>query len=427
MISLRGQLPLRKSSVWGQFRQVEVVPIRYGRQRGRALQYDSSRLRWVWADHPSLIITGVYVDGQQHFGWQWRNFTDSAGQAVTLIEFAQPVALDATVEAIGTGKVSATTGLAITTPGAIIADLAALAGRTVDASWLDYEAVTLGIICAGAVTGETSLQAAIGDICTSVGAVFAPRGKMFARVYPGGVDDTAGGSAEDGWIIPSEQILAAESALDDLVNTVIVNYGHRDGNPSAVIELDCPDAVARYGKREITIEASWIADARVAEALGRRQIREYAEPRFRVTLTGQGDIRPLGTVIPGTGGIVPANQAIVLACNYDPNTDQTSEIIIERTTRTGATIRIVRQSSVIEDAQLTAAGIETFGTERRIKLLDSTGAPLANCQVRLRDITRISDAGGFVTFPVADTPPGSHILTVTKPDGTSLSFTILIT
>lgn len=416
MISLRTILPLRQASVWGQFAAPDVVPVRYGAQRGRAIQYDRSKLRFVWADHASQIVTAVYVDGQLSLGWTWRNQSDVTGRAVTMIEFAQPQS--GAVTAVGVGKTDPTSGSPITRPGAIIADLARLGGRTLDVSWLDYEAARLGIECAGSIDAlDTTLQGAISAICQSIGAVYAARGHVFARIYPGGLYDGGSAASEGGITIPATDLRTADTTADAVVNAVLIEYAYRDDAPAAAIELDCPDSIARFGRRELRLEARWIGDARVAEAYARRLITAYAEPRWEISADTAGDVRPLVVLYPGTDVEGPEPEAtIALAGSYEPTTETTSGLVFERLRPTGAEIRIVRQASLIEDAQLSTATVETIGTTRRIKLLDAQGGPLANAKVVLNGtVTRYSDGAGYVIFPVADTPPGTHTLTITDP------------
>lgn len=426
MISMRTTLPLRQSSVWGQFATVETIPVRYGQQRGRAVQYDNSRLRWVWADHASQIITGVFVDGQLSLGWAWRNQSDVTGRPVTMIEFAQPQSGEVT--AVGIGKIDPESGQPMTRPGQIIADLGRIGGRTLDLSWLDYEAVRLGIVCSGSIDAQdVTLQAAIGEICGSIGALYSPRGHVFARIYPGGLFDGGDAEQEGGIPVPAQDLRTADSSLDLVVNALVIAYAFRDGSAAAAIELDCPDSIARYGRREQRIEARWLGDARVAEAYARRILTAYAEPRWIVSADTQGDVRPLGVVYPAAGARGPeVESAIALAGSYDPTRNVTTGLTFERTRPTGAAIRIVRQSTMIEETQLSTATVETVGTTRRIKLLNAQGGPLANAKVVLNGtITRYSDGAGYVIFPVADTPPGTHTLTITDP-GTNAVTTVQI-
>lgn len=430
---MQSDLPLRTSAVWGQFGEVAVIPHRYGRVRGTAQRYDNTGRRYVWADHASERITEVYVDGQRTSGWVWRNAQDVTGHAVTMIELTTPTTGD--VEAVGFGKVDATSGALLTNPGQIISDIMVnIAGRSAhDTTWLTFEASKLGIVCAGQIDDTITLQSAIGDVCESIGALYSPRGRTFARIYPGGLFDTyraLGTEAiyESGWTIGVDRVTSAETSRDRIVNAVTVRFDFRDDTASQTIELDCPDSIARFGRRERTIDARWIADANVANAVAARLLAWYSEPSWLYAADEvPHDIRTLSVVHwSGTTDLPAPNSAVVLASQYDP-IDRESSIEFERLTETGAEIRLVRQGSTIEPQQLTQATVQTSGDQRRIKLVTTTGEPMANVTVVLDGtITRQSDAGGFVVFPLHATPPGIHTLTITDQAGNTTTMQLLI-
>lgn len=433
-LPLSANLPLRTSAVWGVFGEVETIPHRYGRNRGRALRYDNTGRRYVWADHASERITAVYVDGQATRAWVWRNSSDVTGRPITLIELSQPTASEVTAE--GFGKVNADSGALIDNPADIIADIVVqIAGRAApDLSWLGYEADKLGISCAGTISdADISVQSAIGDVCVSIGALWASRAQRFARIHPGGLFDTYAAlgpdaAYESGQTLDLADLIEADTDIDGIINAVSVEFDYRDGNASQTIELDCPDSVARYGRREKRIQAPWIADARVANAMAERLLTYRAEPAWQYRADGlRGDVRTLDVVHWAGSTTLPAPESsIVLSAEYDPTEDR-SAIRIERLTATGAVLRLVRQGSLIESDQLTQVSVQTQGDQRRIQIKSDTGEPIAKAKVILDGtITRYSDAGGWVVFPIHATPPGIHTLTITTESGDVFTMSLLI-
>jgi hypothetical protein len=427
-VAMQSDLPLRSSSAWGAFGEVAIIPHRYGRIRGSALRYDNTGRRYVWADHASQRITEVYVGGQKTSAWSWKNTTDTTGHAITLIELTE--ATTETVEAAGFGKTDAVTGVLLTNPGLIIADIMHnIAGRPApDTTWLTFEASKLGIVCAGQIDDVITLQSAIGSVCDSIGALYSPRAKPFARMYPGGVFDGGSASNESGVTVDLDRIESSESRIDEVVNAIIMQFDFRDDKPGQTIEIDCPDSIQRFGRREQTIDARWIADARVANTIANRLLTWRSEPAWVYNATDvPNDISPLQVVhFSGSTKLPTPTSAVVLASNFDPMDDE-SEITFERLTATSSAIRIVQQSSAIEDRQLTRATVQTVGDNRRIKLPGDDGKPLANVNVLLDGtITRKSDAGGFVEFPVHATPPGIHTLAITNSNGTVTTIQLLI-
>jgi hypothetical protein len=429
-LPLSANLPLRTSAVWGVFGEVETIPHRYGRNRGRAIRYDNSGRRYVWADHASELVTGVRVDGQVTRAWVWRNTQDVTGHPVTMIELSQPTTGEITAE--GFGKINASTGARIDNPADIITDiLTQIADRDApNTAWLGYEAAKLGITCAGTLDdADASIQSAVTAICESIGALWASRARQFARIHPGGLFEGGSTAAdESGQTFDLADLIEATTDITDIVNAVVVEFDHRDGKASQTIELDCPDSVARFGRREQRIDAPWIADARVANAVAERLLTYRAEPSWQYRADQlRGDVRTLDVVHwTGATRLPTPESAIVLAAKYDPGTDR-SAIELERLTATGAELRLVRQGSAIEDDQVAQVTVQTQADQRRIQIKDTTGAPIAKAKVLLDGtITRYSDAGGWVVFPVHATPPGIHTLTITTEAGETLTMSLLI-
>lgn len=428
-LPLSANLPLRTSSVWGVFGEVETIPHRYGRNRGRALRYDNTGRRYVWADHACERIVTVRVDGRVTSAWTWRNTMDVTGHPVAMIELSQATIGKVTAE--GFGKIDATSGNRIDNPADIIADiLVQIAGRAEpDLAWLGYEAAQLGITCAGTLDdADMSIQRAISDLCGSIGAVWASRARRFARIHPGGLFEGGTAADESGATFDMADLIEATTDIEGIVNAVIVEFDYRDGDASQTIELDCPDSIARFGRREQRIEAPWVADARVAHAVAERLLTYRAEPSWQYRADGlRGDVRTLDVVHwTGASRLPTPDSAIVLGAKYDPAADR-SAIEFERLTATGAALRLVRQGSALDDDQLVQATVQTQGDQRRIQIRDTAGNPVPRAKVILDGtITRYSDAAGWVVFPVHATPPGIHTLTITDEAGNTTTFSLLI-
>ena len=329
-LPLSANLPLRTSAVWGVFGEVETIPHRYGRNRGRAIRYDNSGRRYVWADHASELVTGVRVDGQVTRAWVWRNTQDVTGHPVTMIELSQPTTGEITAE--GFGKINASTGARIDNPADIITDiLTQIADRDApNTAWLGYEAAKLGITCAGTLDdADASIQSAVTAICESIGALWASRARQFARIHPGGLFEGGSTAAdESGQTFDLADLIEATTDITDIVNAVVVEFDHRDGKASQTIELDCPDSVARFGRREQRIDAPWIADARVANAVAERLLTYRAEPSWQYRADQlRGDVRTLDVVHWDDANVLPTPEsAIVLSCDYDPTAETSARM-----------------------------------------------------------------------------------------------------
>lgn len=185
MTPYSADLPLRSTAVWGAFRDLRLIPHRYGDTAGELLPYDEGRLLFVWCDHASVSVRDVMIDGQSVFNWQWRNGQDSTGRSVTFVEFTSPVDEGAVATAAGQAKADTRTGALITNPADVLYDiLAGIAGHDVDTGDVDLfraECAARGLSVAGSIGDQVSTQRAAATVCASVGAVFCPTMEGIAR------------------------------------------------------------------------------------------------------------------------------------------------------------------------------------------------------------------------------------------------------
>lgn len=415
--------PSRLSSVWGGFRTVAPIPIRYGDVRGACVEYqtadrDQVPLRkWVWSDGACAGIDEVYVDGQRRYGgWEARNRVDVTGQPVMMIEFVQPVPAGSVVSARGRGRVSG--GLMIRNPGAVIADLLALAGiANPGLDFFGFECEQLGIELSGEVPAGATVQGVLRSICQSVGAIYSPRLRAVAAIYPGGTPELVGASPLIRAELDASNLGQSAFDVSDVVNAVTVSYAMRDGRPSKTMDLDAPASVLAYGRRPTEISAEWIADDGIMANIATRYLQHQARPAHVIQFAGvRADLRPGDWVhVDGTASHLPyatGNHQLV-STGYSVE-DELSSGEFELRAGSAPTVRIVGQATITEDAQAIQHSVQTVGNERQVTLTNPDGSPMGNVKCVLDGrLTRFSDGAGVVTFPLADTPPGRHTLQVT--------------
>lgn len=418
MRAFTDKVPLRTTVVWGGFKDVRAIPHRYGKTAGELLQYDTARRLFVWADHPVQGVDQVSIDGAPATGWTAYNAKDSSGAPVAFVEFTAPVDVGATVVATGRGKPHARTGALIENPADAMWDLLAnVCGNLIAESDLDrfrVEAQRLGLAIAGSVSdADATIQSQCGAIAGSVGAIFSARMEGLARVFPGG--------SLEGYASPAidyRSEVTPQASLSAIANAVVIRYDWQDGEPKQSIELEAPESVRRYQRRTLAIDATWVADGRVAHAVAVRALEFSARPQWTITA---GDVR--GVVRPGQLIAIDhpaspyAGNAIATSADVDLVNERSQVTII---VAVGAVPRIalVRQSQALAPVTYSSVGVRTQGDSRVVVIQDETGAPLANARVVLDgQYPRISDAGGVVTFPVSIMPVGRHTLAVTTPGG----------
>lgn len=421
MTPYSADLPLRTTAVWGAFRDLQVIPHRYGDTAGALLPYDEGRRVFVWCDHASVSVQDVLINGQSVFNWQWRNGQDSTGRSVTFVEFSAPVDEGAVATAAGQAKADTRTGALITNPADVLYDiLAGIAGHDVATGDVDLfraECAARGLSVAGSIAEPVSTQRAAAGVCASVGAVFCPTMDGIARLYPGG--SLEGFTAAE---ISAKVDASASCSLERLANAIVVNFDWQDGAARQAIEVDAPDSVADLGRRERVVNAVWLADPRGAYDLAVRLLRQFARPLWSIKaadVAGTGALRRLAvgqTVNVDHPALPVSGTAMVLACVADPFTDR-CELELELAAGAVPRVRLVRTSAAIDPLQYAAVGILTQGDSRVLNLQDADGSPLSDAAVTLNgQWTRYTDAGGRVLFPISLMPPGTHTLEIVQAD-----------
>ena len=424
-------LPLRTTAVWGAFRDLQVIPHRYGDTAGELIPYDEGRRLFVWADHASVEIRDVLVEGQSVFNWAWRNGQDSTGRSVTFVEFSTMQDEGARITAQGLAKADTRTGALITNPADVLFDiLAGIAGHPITTASVDLfraECATRGLTVAGSLAETISTQRAVAEVCASVGAVFCPTMEGLARIHPGGSLEAFTAAVVDGNLEAS-----ATCSLEAIATAVVINFDWQDGTARQSIEVDAPDAIADLGRRELVLDAGWLADPRGAYDVAVRLLRQNARPVWNIGARGVKAISSLRRLAVGQTvsidhpALPVAGTALVLACAADPFTDL-CDIEVEIPVGAEPRVRLVRTSVALDPLQYAAAAIITQGSSRVVTLRNADGGPLTDARVTLNGaITVYSDAGGRCLFPVSAMPPGTHTLLITASDGQEFETQVVV-
>lgn len=410
-------LPLRTTVAWGQFRDAITIPHRYGSANGPLIQYDDGRRVWVWADHPSAGVSLVTIESQPVANWAWYNAQDRTGKPVTFVEFTEALDEGVTPIAHGQGKTHPITGAVIENPADVLWDiLANLAEQGTDAAaFAEFrdDCARRGVRVAGTLD-DGSAQAACVEICRSIGAVFAPTSPRRAFFWPGAALEEF-----DSLTIDERWEATAEAQIEAISNVVIVNFDHAEGEPRQSVEIEAPESVQSFGRRETTIDATWCRDARTAVDLAERLARAAARMRWTVTATATNPATTARPVRPGQAALIDhpelpvSGREAILSVQITPD-DGGMTVSFQIPDGSTPATRIVRQSFAISPMVYASAAIQSQGSERILTLKDDEGRPIANARVVLDgEIERYSDAGGRVVFPASVMAPGAHTLAIT--------------
>lgn len=421
-------LPLRDSTVWTGYGSAVPIPHRYGVCGGAALQYDSLRRVFVWADHASEGVDAVLVGGQPAHGWSWANATDTTGHPVTLVSFDSAQDAGAEVIVRGRGKLHPRTGARIENPADVVWDvLANIAGNPVDESDLgDFRAAcaVAGLLAGGSIETADPVIAVVRGICASLGATFAPDDRALCRLWPGGALGAPRATLAPGLGIG----LSATATVDDLVNDLTIRYGFEAGEPAGTIRLTAPDSIARFGAHASAIDAPWVNSSRVAYQIGTRMLQASARAQWDVEATDVDGVVGMGDAVTLDHPLLPVGgDYLVIGRTLDLGAGS-SAVQIRVPVGAAPTVVLAGQSYLFAPQQYANVSVQTQGSDRVLTLTNDDGSPIAGAAVTLDGgLTRYTDGAGRVSFPASAMPPGEHTLVIQTADGRTLTTTVLVT
>jgi len=398
-------IPMRTSADLGTFRDVETLPIRYGRNvPGKLISINQARTLWLWADHASLAIRSVTIDGQPFSAWAWRNDVDGNGHPITVVQTSEQIDDGADMVAVGDGALDADTGALLVNPADVARDACRLAGLTVDRSdFAAYRAECLArnLELSGTVEGG-SLQSVMTRIAESTYSAFARQQAGYLRLLP------LSGSALA--TISPDSVLRADQD-GDIATRLRVRYGVEEKGPRRSIEVRAPAVEVRYGVRSQDVDLPLIRDDRSAADVASRMLSQLSRPAYRIQCKRQlrewlpGDVASVSVLALGISG-----DAMVKASQIG---ERASSPTLLLHVGTAPSISLVTVAQAYTPEAYAGATITEQGANRVVTITDDTGRPIAGARCTLdRTITRISDNGGRVTYPSSALGPGNHIIDV---------------
>lgn len=189
VIPLSDPVPLRNSTVWGQFVSPAPLPVGYGTITITPIPYDNTGRVYFLLDHAIQAVDGLTRDGVADTQYTLENTIDGEGHAVSLLRLATPATTKETLAVTVRGKMRAETGELLTNPADILWDLLAnLCGLPVEYGDLDAfrsECRELGIELHGVLESDTvTVRAQIDELMASCGGVWSGGMPGIARIYP---------------------------------------------------------------------------------------------------------------------------------------------------------------------------------------------------------------------------------------------------
>ena len=186
---LADPVPLRNTTIWGSFKNVQTIPHVYGRVRLSPIPYDKAGKLFVLADHSIQGVDEVRIDEDVIYNWKFKNTLDSSDSPVAMLELGESLAAESSLNVLLRGKVHPVTGVLLTNPADVLWDiLANIVGAPVAYSALDrfrIECASYGIEVGGLLDDRTrSIKKQIDLITESIGAIWSGGMPGLARIYP---------------------------------------------------------------------------------------------------------------------------------------------------------------------------------------------------------------------------------------------------
>ena len=399
-------LPLRTNADLGTFRDIEALPLRYGRAvPGRCVRLGSSGKVWLWADHASERITSVQVDGQDYGAWQWRNDVDANGNPITIITTVDELDEGAQLVAVGDGMRDSLAGTLIVNPADVVFDLCRRANRPVDRGDLvplRAECQSRGLEISGSIDGGT-LQGAMVLIANSIYAAFARELPGLMRLLP-----RTGATLA----IPARDTPTASAQRDSIATRLRVRFGLEDGQPRGNIEVRAPGVEAVRGVASADVTLPLIRDPRAAVDVATRMLGDRARPAYKVqAATQRTRIVPGDVVDISVPKLAIAGEAIVTDTRID-DTTCTPALLLRIGPTPTITVAAVSAAYAPQQYTDTTAG-GAVGTDRTIPITGPDGRPIVGARCTLDgSLTRTSDSAGIVAFPASAMTPGTHVVDI---------------
>ena len=412
-LPLTALMPLRATSEWGQFDDVQTIGHRIGSCAGKMLVYDNTRALWVWAGHACGGVDSVTVGGLPVNNWQWRNGVDNAGLPVCFVEFDSPIDEGITPVGHGRGKLL-DNGTLMENPADVIWYIrSVIAGQRYDASDIDqfrFECANNDVTVSGSINDrDLTIQGQIKQIVSSIAGFWSAQMPGVAKLVPAFDYITS-------TVTPvNTSGIQANCDHSDLINCVTIEYDYIDGAATQSMTLEATESVMEYGRRAETLPAPWVATTRVAEQVGRRYLQRSARPQWVIDISTVPGMFSLGDGVnidhvhaPVAGGFMVSGVQIDLDSS-------TSNVTVAAPAGAEPLVKLTHTASQSDPVIYPSALVNTQGDQRVLTLTDANRQPLAGASVLLDgQYPRTSDAAGRVVFPADLTPPGEHTLIATS-------------
>lgn len=267
-MTLADPLPLRDTSVWPGYPELQILPRVYGRTRVTGIRYAEHNRLYVLADHALAGVDAVYDDGAPIAGWVHRNGADLTGHAVAFLQVAAPP----------NGMLSADVRGLSGNPADILNDLYP---RT-DLQELAAQCANANLELGGVLRQRSTVRAAVQFVVAQFGGMWSAGRTGLAGFFPPADTDPIAATFGVLDVANAE----AECSLSDLVTQLTVpfdwDFAADQAKQSLALETD---TTRIHGARAGELALPWVKTAKDALDIATRYLTWRARPLWTMTWT----------------------------------------------------------------------------------------------------------------------------------------------
>lgn len=419
MTSLVDKPPLRTTAILPRRFGIEVLPIGYGQVTLFPIRYDDGGYFHLVLDQPADLVQ-VLRDGEIYTDCELLNQSDATSQPISLLELAEPLTdgetLSVTVNARIPGQL-----VAEELNAAIVVEdfLSRISGHTVPPihefrSLCESQQLRI----AGVIDDRyASKRAVVNTIMQSIGAIWHWDMPGFAQLWPADPDTNRPlfgrfTGQPDGRGVADSTDVRSRYELSNIATRLQIDFDwdYSENRPGqSVTYIADPQAITEYGDVLATLNAPWLRNPAVVDAVAKRLAPAKARPCWDVTFkAAHGGLVPASDLRPGVwvdiaNPLVPTSGELPLQITRHDRASGEVEVMVQGYTGRKPRVDVIARSQV-------ASGLQPdFFLTRQGDTVTLRTEPGA--LVELSGKAQTADNNGLAVFE--NTPSGLYELTIT--------------
>jgi len=316
---LSSYVPLRTTAAWPYYEEIKPLPIGYGTVTIQPIRYNASGSVLFLFDHPIAGVDRVMIDGNPA-AFNFYNALDHLGFPCSFVSLTTPVTTTAGVEVTARGKMHQTTGMVLTHPADVIADIMAIARSTYSESNLDVfrrECNESGLNEISGVldNNQQTTRAYLDEIALSLGAVWSGAMPGLFRLFPRTMP-----ADEPIWQEYDEKNtsgVSCSASIRDYYSVLKIKYAwnYATGTPAQAMTLSAIEPT-KTRRVDHEIELKWMHRGRLVYGIGSRLLQHRSRSIWHINFDSGFDSQGYSTI---THPLIPVSDtSLVLSRTVSP-------------------------------------------------------------------------------------------------------------